>query len=53
VQAVRLGAYSFIDKSESMERVAQEVENALEKSRLITEIETLKREIGTEAPLIG
>jgi len=53
VQAVRLGAYSFIDKSESMERVAREVENALEKGRLVAEIETLKRDLGTGAPLLG
>jgi len=29
VQAVQLGAYGFIDKAESMERVVQEIENSL------------------------
>jgi len=32
-----LGAYSFIDKAEPMERVAQEVENAIERRRLKAE----------------
>ncbi|UCF05300.1 MAG: sigma-54-dependent Fis family transcriptional regulator [bacterium] len=53
VQAIRLGAYSFIDKVESMERVAREVENALERVRLEAEVETLKRDLGTEMPLVG
>jgi len=53
VQAIRLGASSFIDKTESMERVAQEVENALERSRLENEVERLKRDLGTETPIIG
>jgi DNA-binding NtrC family response regulator len=33
-QAIRLGAYSFIDKAEPMQRVALEVTNALEHGRL-------------------
>ncbi|NIO29766.1 MAG: response regulator [Candidatus Latescibacteria bacterium] len=53
VKAIKLGATSFIDKAESMERVAREVENALERVRLEAEIETLKRDLGTETPLIG
>ncbi len=53
IQAIRLGAYSFIDKAESMERVAREVENALERVRLEEEIEVLKQDLGTETPLIG
>ncbi len=53
VKAVQLGAYNFIDKAESMERVAHEVENALERVRLRTEVETLRRDLGTETPLIG
>jgi two-component system nitrogen regulation response regulator NtrX len=52
-QAVKLGAYSFIDKAESMERVAHEVGNALERVSLETEIQTLKRDLGTDTPLIG
>ncbi len=53
VKAVQLGAYSFIDKAESMERVAREVENALERVRLAAEVETLRKDLGTESPLIG
>ena len=34
IQAIRLGASNFIDKAEPMERVVQEVENALERHRL-------------------
>ena len=52
-QAIRLGAYSFIDKAESMERVVREVENALERVRLLTEVESLRRDLGTGTPLIG
>ena len=53
VQAVRLGAYGFIDKAEPMERVAQEVANALDHARLTAEIETLRREVDAETPLLG
>ena len=52
-QAIRLGAYSFIDKAESMERVAQEVENAMERRRLSTEVTLLRRGFGLESPLVG
>jgi len=53
IQAVRLGAYSFIDKAESMERVVQEIENSLERGRLVAEVKSLRRNIGSESPLIG
>lgn len=53
VQALRLGAYSFIDKAESMERVAQEVQNALEKVRMEREIAWLKRDLGEETAIVG
>ncbi len=53
VQALRLGAYGFIDKAESVERVVQEVESALERLRLLAEVESLKRDLGTDSPLIG
>ena len=53
IQAIRLGAYSFIDKAEPMERVAQEVENAIERRRLATEVTTLRRGFGLETPLVG
>ncbi len=53
MKAIRFGAYSFIDKAESMERVGREVENALERVRLETEVRTLKRDLGADSPIIG
>lgn len=53
VQAVRLGAYGFIDKAEPMERVVQEIENALERKRLAAEIQSLRRHLGSESALLG
>ena len=53
MKALRLGAYSFIDKAESMERIAREVENALERVRLETEVRTLRHDLGTDSPIIG
>jgi len=47
VQAIRLGAAGFIDKSETMARVVHEVETALERSRLRDEVRTLRREVDT------
>jgi two-component system nitrogen regulation response regulator NtrX len=52
VEAVKLGAVSFIDKSESMQKVAQEIENALERRRLESEVETLRTRLG-EDRLVG
>lgn len=52
-KAIKLGAYSFIDKSESMERVTREVENALERVQLHVEIDMLKRDLGSDTALIG
>jgi len=52
-QAIRLGAYSFIDKAEPMERVAQEVENAIAQRRLNVEVTLLRRGFGLESPLVG
>lgn len=39
VQAVKLGAQGFIDKDEPIERVVQEVENALAHARLAREVD--------------
>ena len=52
-QAIRLGAYSFIDKAEPMERVAQEVENAIARRRLTEQVIVLRRGFGLESPLVG
>lgn len=53
IQAIRLGAAGFIDKAEPMERVAVEVANAIERRRLLGEVEALQRDLGTDTPLIG
>jgi DNA-binding NtrC family response regulator len=52
IQAVRLGAYGFIDKSEPMERVVREVETVLERKRLRNEVASLRRQLG-ESSLMG
>ncbi|MGH7546797.1 MAG: sigma-54-dependent transcriptional regulator [Gemmatimonadales bacterium] len=53
IQAIRLGARSFIDKAEPMERVVQEVENALERQRLAGRVAALEQRLGTEAAFVG
>jgi two-component system nitrogen regulation response regulator NtrX len=53
VQALKLGAYSFIDKAESMERVVLEVKNALERTKLETEVTALKKGLASDSSLIG
>jgi DNA-binding NtrC family response regulator len=53
IQAVRLGAYGFIDKAEPMERVVQQVETAIERKRLRAEVAALQRKLGEDSSLIG
>jgi two-component system, NtrC family, nitrogen regulation response regulator NtrX len=53
VQAVRLGAQGFIDKAEPMERVVQEIANAVERRRLEQRIAALERDAGAATPLVG
>jgi two-component system, NtrC family, nitrogen regulation response regulator NtrX len=53
VQAVRLGAYGFVDKAEPIERVVQEIENAVSRGRLVNELHTLRLRFDGETPLIG
>ncbi len=53
VRAVRLGADGFIDKNEPMERVAQEVANALERGRLRGEVRILRERNEDGSALIG
>ncbi len=53
VRAVKLGAFSFIDKAEPIERVVREVENALERTRLRREVSSLRNRLGGETPLLG
>lgn len=52
IQAVRLGAYGFIDKAEPMDRVVLEVQAVLERSRLRTEVALLQRQLG-ETSMVG
>ena len=53
IEAVRLGAYSFIDKAEPMERVVREVETVLERKRLRDEVAALQRRLGADTSLVG
>src|SRR2546427_10222477 len=53
IQAIRLGAQSFIDKAEPMERVVQEIENAVERQRLVAQVAALRERLDSSAPLVG
>jgi DNA-binding NtrC family response regulator len=53
VQAVRLGAYGFVDKAEPIERVVQEIENAVSRGRLAKEVRSLRSRLDADTPLIG
>jgi len=53
VRAVKLGAYAFLAKDEPLERVVQEVENALAWAELRREVATLRHRTGDDSPLIG
>ena len=53
VEAVRLGAFSFVDKEEPMERVVQQVELALHHTELRDRIEHLEERASGESRLLG
>ena len=53
VEAVQAGAYDFMEKPLSGEKVLVTVENALERRRLQQENETLRARLGEELKLIG
>jgi len=53
VQAVRAGAYTFIDKDEPVERVVREVENAIERRHILGEVALLRRYAADASALIG
>lgn len=53
VQAVRLGAYGFVDKAEPIERVVQEIENAVSRGRMMKELRSLRSRFDGESALIG
>src|SRR5690349_23468997 len=52
-EAIRLGARSFIDKAEPMERVVQEIEHTLERQRLATQLAALRLRLDADAPMVG
>ena len=52
-QAIKLGAYSFVDKSDPVERVAREVENAVERRLLLNEVAELRRYAAEDTALRG
>jgi DNA-binding NtrC family response regulator len=53
IQAVRLGAYGFIDKAEPMDRVVQEIVSAVERRRLRAEVDALRRRLDAGSSLVG
>ncbi len=53
VEAVRLGAFSFIDKAEPMERVVHEVRLALRQTDLRQRLSDLEEKVEQSSPLIG
>jgi len=53
MQAVRLGASGFIDKSEPIERVVQEIESVVSRGRMAREIRSLRARVDDASSLIG
>ena len=53
IQAIKLGAFSFIDKSDPVERVAREVDLAIERRLLLAEVTELRRYSGADSALRG
>lgn len=53
VQAVRLGAFSFVDKAEKMERVVQEIRLALRQTDLRERLGEYEKRTGAVSPLVG
>jgi DNA-binding NtrC family response regulator len=53
IQAVRLGAFGFIDKAEPIERVVHEIESAVSRGRMASELRSLRSRLDAESSLIG
>jgi two-component system, NtrC family, nitrogen regulation response regulator NtrX len=53
VEAVKKGAYDFIQKPLDLNRLLVTVRNALDKSKLVTETKTLKKKISKTFDMIG
>ena len=52
-QAIRWGAYAFIDKAEPVERIVQEIENAIERRRILDEVAVLRRYADDQSAMVG
>jgi DNA-binding NtrC family response regulator len=50
---MRSGAYGFIDKDEPVERVVREIESAVERRRILAEVEMVRRQSGEASALLG
>ncbi len=53
VQAVKLGAYDFIEKPPSLERIVLAAGNALDRKRLVAENQRLAEESGAAGEILG
>ena len=53
VHAIKEGAYAFIDKAEPVERVVREIENAIERRRILGEVAVLRRYADDESAMLG
>ncbi len=53
VEAIKKGAYDFIEKPLDLNRLLITIRNALDKSNLITETRVLKRKVGRTNEMVG
>ncbi len=53
VLAIRAGAYTFVDKGEPVERIAREIDNAIERRHILAEVARLRRYADDESALLG
>ncbi len=53
VRALQLGAWGFIEKSDSIERVLLEIDKALEKDRIGSELARSRKRLGGDRSLVG
>jgi two-component system nitrogen regulation response regulator NtrX len=53
VRAVRLGAYDFLEKPLSLERVLLTAQKAIERRDLVAQVESYRGRVEGEAPLVG
>jgi len=53
VEAIKKGAYDFIEKPLDLNRLLITIRNALDKSTLITETKVLKKKVGKDYEMVG